>query len=222
MLTKLQRLGERHGVAADAGVVDPGLAFGIGALGLAAVVGEGVDGDAAARVEDAEDFEVARRQGFDQIIEDDVDHVLVEVAAVAEAAEVELEGFRLDHLGIGHVADQDRRPVGLAGDRAEAGELHALQQCPVVALRVLVGEDLQQLGVVAVRVGCGAAEGGQFGARGGRFLGGLGHGRRPLSGKSGLTRSREEREVKSIFLVIHLSPVKENHPYPQMHADVRR
>lgn len=195
MLAKLQRLGERHGVAALPGVIGPGLAFGVGALGLAAVVGEGVDGDAAARVEDAEDFEVARLQGGDQVVEDDVDDVLVEVAAVAEAAEVELEGLRLDHFLVSHVADQDCRPVGLAGDRAEAGELDAFEERPVVALRVLVGEDLQQLRIVAVGIVGGAAEGGQLGALGGGLLYGLGHGQNPFTVKADLTRRRGERGV---------------------------
>ena len=54
----------------------------------AAVVGERVDGDAAARGEFAEHLDVFRIHQCNQIFHDDVHAVFVEVAMVAEAEQV--------------------------------------------------------------------------------------------------------------------------------------
>ena len=56
-----------------------------------AVVAVRVDGDAAARGELAPDLDVLRIHERDEVLHDDVHAVLVEVAVVAEAEQVQLE-----------------------------------------------------------------------------------------------------------------------------------
>lgn len=83
-----------------------------------AVVGIGVDADAAAWSEDAGDLDVFGVHETDEVFHDLVDAVFVEVAMVAEREEVELEGFALYHALIGEVGDAYLGKVGLTGDRA--------------------------------------------------------------------------------------------------------
>ena len=54
------------------------------------IVGEGLDGDAATGVEQADDLQIFRIHQLDKVLHDDVDAVLMEVAVVTEAEEVEL------------------------------------------------------------------------------------------------------------------------------------
>jgi len=107
------------------------------------VVGIGVDGDAATWGEDAGDLNVLGIHEADEVLHDDVDAVLVEVAVVTETEEVELEALALHHALIGEIADAYLGKVGLAGDGAEAGELGAVELHPVVVLRMFVRKGLQ-------------------------------------------------------------------------------
>ena len=116
-----------------------------------AAVHERVDGDAAARSELAVDLHVLRLQQPEEVVVDQVHHVLVEIAAVAEAEEVELERLRLDEFLCGNVADGDGREVRLAGLGAERGELRRGERHPVVAPGIPVRERLQHLRRVAGR-----------------------------------------------------------------------
>ena len=63
-----------------------------------------------------------------QIVADPGREVLVEDALLAERLQVQLQALRLDRPLAGPVLDRDRRPVGLAGDRAAAGELAAVER----------------------------------------------------------------------------------------------
>ena len=87
----------------------------------AAPVGVGVDGDAAARGEEARDLDVLGVHQGAQVFHDGVDAVLVEVAVGAETEEVELEALALHHPPVGDVADADLREVRLARDGAQGG-----------------------------------------------------------------------------------------------------
>ena len=121
----------------------------VGGAGTA-VVGVGVDADAATGDEEAKDLDVAGLHELHQVVEDDVDAILVEVAVVAEGEEVELEALALHHLHIGDVENLYLGEVGLAGDGAQRGELGAVELHPVVALGVAVLEGLQHLWGVGV------------------------------------------------------------------------
>ena len=129
----------------------------MGELGIAgfgfAVVGKGNDGDAAAGIEGAEHLQIAGSHELDEVVEDHVDAILVEIALIPEAEEIELERFALDHPLIRDVTDRDRGKIGLSGHGAEGGELRTIKGDPVVAPRVLVGKGFQKAGIVGVGVG---------------------------------------------------------------------
>jgi hypothetical protein len=109
------------------------------------MLGFDLDANAAARVEQAGHFDPVRVQGLDQVIQHLIDDVLVEGAFVAVGPQVELEGFRLDHLLVGDVGDLNGGEVRLAGERAQAGELGRVQRHQVIAAGALVGEGFQLL-----------------------------------------------------------------------------
>ena len=124
-----------------------------------AVVGVGVDADAAAWCEEADDLDVLGLHQLDEILHDGVHAVLVEVAVVAEAEEVELQRLGLHHALAGEVVDADFGEVGLSGDGAEGGELRAVEAHPVVVVGVAVLEGFEDLGGVVALVFGLAAEG---------------------------------------------------------------
>ena len=124
-----------------------------------AVVGVGVDGDAAARGEEARDLDVLGVHQLDEVLHDDVDDVLVEVAVAAEAEEVELEALALHHPDVGDVADAQLREVRLSRDRTQRRELRAVETHPVVVVAVFVLEGLEHAGIVVLAIRSLAAEG---------------------------------------------------------------
>jgi hypothetical protein len=91
---------------------------------------EGFDdgGDAAARTEVADYFGPDRVAGFDDVIEDLVDDVLLKDAEVAVGEEIFLEGFQLEAGLARHVSDGDAAKVGEAGLGADAGELGVVDE----------------------------------------------------------------------------------------------
>ena len=113
-----------------------------------AVVAVRVDRDAAARSEFAPHLDVFRVHQLDQIVHDHVHAILVKIAVVAEAEQVQLERFALDHFDIRDVADVDRSKIRLSGDRTQTGELRAVELDEVVAVRVFVVKRLQYTRVV--------------------------------------------------------------------------
>lgn len=113
-----------------------------------AVVAVRVDRDAAARSEFAPHLDVFRVHQLDQVVHDHVHAILVKIAVVAEAEQVQLERFALDHFNIRDVADVDRSKIRLSGDRTQTGELRAVELDEVVAVRVLVVKRFQYTRVV--------------------------------------------------------------------------
>ena len=76
----------------------------------------------------------------------------MEIPVVAEAEQVQLQALALDHALARHVGDVDRGKVGLPRDRAQAGELGAVELYEVVVARMLVLERLEDTWVVGLRV----------------------------------------------------------------------
>ena len=111
----------------------------------ATIVGIRMNGNASARGEDACDLDVSWIHETNEIFHDDIDTVFVEVAVIAETEEIEFQALAFDHLDIGDVANDDIGKVGLPGDRAEAGELGAVELDPIVVVLVLVDEGLEHL-----------------------------------------------------------------------------
>ena len=62
-----------------------------------AVIAVGVDREASAGEEFAPDFDVPGLEEVDQVVHDDIDAVFMEVAVIAEAEEVEFQGFAFYH-----------------------------------------------------------------------------------------------------------------------------
>ena len=74
-----------------------------------------------------------RRTSFHEIIQDAVSDRFVERALVSICSEIELERFALDAKAIRHVVDVDPGEIGLAGDRAKAGEIVRLEMDVIIA-----------------------------------------------------------------------------------------
>ena len=120
------------------------------------IVGIRIDADATARREQPRDLDILGIHELDEILHDDVDTILMEVAVVAEGEEIELQALAFHHLHIGDIADTDLRKVGLTRDGTERGELGAVEPHPVVVLLMLVGEGLQHLrGIIHLIFGLG-------------------------------------------------------------------
>ena len=119
-----------------------------------AVVGKGIDADAAAGDEDACHLDVLGVHEADEVFHDDVDAVLVEAAVIAEAEEIEFEALALHHSSVGEVADAYLCEVGLSGDGAECRELRAVEAYPVVVIGVFVFESFQHFGIVVLGYLC--------------------------------------------------------------------
>jgi hypothetical protein len=94
----------------------------------AGVKGFDNSGDSAARAEVADDFGPDGIAGFDDIVEDLVDDVLLEDAEVTVGEEIFLEGFELEAGLAGHVADRDATEVGKAGLGTDRGELGVVDE----------------------------------------------------------------------------------------------
>ena len=123
----------------------------------AAVVSIGEDADAAARGEEAGHFDVFRVHEADEVLHDDIDTILVEVAVVAEGEEVEFEALALDHTDVGDVGDADFGVVGLSGDGTEGRKFGTVEAHPVVVVGVFVDERLKHFGGVVGGVFCALA-----------------------------------------------------------------
>ena len=119
---------------------------------LHAVVAVGVDGEASAGEEFAPDFDVARIEEVDQIVHDDIYTVFMKVTMIAEAEEVELQGFTFYHEISGNVGDVDGGKIGLPGFGAQAGEFRTVEFDKIVAVFVFIGNSFQIVGVIVVFV----------------------------------------------------------------------
>ena len=117
-----------------------------------AVIGERMNGDAAARCELAEYFDVFRIHQGNEVFHDDVDAVFMKIAVVAEAEEVEFQGFAFHHFDVRDVADVDGGEVRLPGHRAEAGELGADEFDEIVVVGMFVVECFENFRCVAGRI----------------------------------------------------------------------
>lgn len=117
-----------------------------------AVVGVRVDRDAAAWGEFAPDFNEARVHQLDQVVHDNVHAVLVEIPMITEAEQVELERLAFNHFDIGNIAYINRCKVGLTRNRAQAGELRAVEFYKIITVRMLVIKALQNTRIILKRI----------------------------------------------------------------------
>jgi hypothetical protein len=101
--------------------------------------------DAAAHVPVGADAGITRGGGLDDVVEDRVGHLFVERAFVAVAPHVHLQALQFHAELVGHDLDRELGEIGLAGERAQAGEFGDLEADQVVALRRRVAEGVQVL-----------------------------------------------------------------------------
>ena len=116
-----------------------------------AIVGEGIDADAATRNENARYLDVFGLHQADEVFHDNVDAILVEAAMIAETEEVEFETLALHHSLVGKVVDANLSEVWLTRNGAKSRELRAVEAYPVIVLGMLVLESLQDFGSIVLR-----------------------------------------------------------------------
>ena len=98
--------------------------------------------------------------GFDYVVEDLVDDVLLKDAQVAIGEEIFLEGLQFEAALAGHVADGDAAEVGQAGLGADGGELGIVDEDLVGFELIAPGFDGGEFGLEAsLRVVVGVAGG---------------------------------------------------------------
>ena len=119
---------------------------------LHTVVAVGVDGEASAGEEFAPDFDVPGMEEVDQVVHDDIYAVFMEITVIAEAEEVELQGFAFYHEISGNVGDVDGGKIGLPCLRAETGKFGTIKFDEIVAVFVFIGNSFQIVGVIVVFV----------------------------------------------------------------------
>ena len=120
-------------------------------LGVA-VVGERLDGDATTGVEQADDLQIFGVHQLDQVLHDDVDAVLMEIAVVAEAEEIEFQALALHHQGTRNIVDDQMSKIRLTSLGAQGGKLRAIQSHQILVLRMFVFKRLQHLRRIVVAV----------------------------------------------------------------------
>ena len=81
------------------------------------IIGVGPNADASTWSEDACHLDIFWVHQPDEVFHDGVDTVLMEVAMIAEAEEIEFEALALDHPLIRNITDTYFSEVGLASDR---------------------------------------------------------------------------------------------------------
>ena len=119
---------------------------------------EHVDRNAAARIPVAADAQEFRLDfGRDPLADHDR-AVLVERAVVAEARDIEFQGFRLQQPLPRHIVDDEMREIRLAGDRAERGEFRRGEAHQVIGILLRIGHAVEFCLVGGVGPFHGAAE----------------------------------------------------------------
>ena len=95
-----------------------------------AVVAVRVDGEPAAGEKFAPYFDITGMEKLDEVTHDDIHAVLVEIAVIAEAEKIELQGLAFHHVLIGDIGNINGRKVRLSCLRAEAvnsGQLNLMK-----------------------------------------------------------------------------------------------
>ena len=99
--------------------------------------------DPAPDIELSDHFKEPWRQQFHQIIEDLVDHGLVESPNLPIVPEVELQGLQFHATRIWDVTEAEGREVRLSGLGTDTGKLRATEFDRVVTIRFRVGKGLK-------------------------------------------------------------------------------
>lgn len=71
---------------------------------------------------------------------------------IPKTEQIQLQRLALHHFLVGNVRDVQRREIGLARDRAQAGKFGTVELDEIVPARVLVIERLQNARIVLERI----------------------------------------------------------------------
>ena len=118
-----------------------------------AMVGIGVDGQTTAGQEFAPDLDVFGVQQLNQILHNDVHAILVKIAVITEAKEIELQGFAFHQAFVGNVGNIDGGEIRLARHGAETGELGTIEFDKIIITGMLIGKALQNLRRIIAFIG---------------------------------------------------------------------
>ena len=118
----------------------------------AAIIGIRMDGNAATGRKETRDLDVTGIHELDQVLHDDVDAILMEVAMVAKRKQIEFQTLAFNHPDVWNITDDDVGEIRLSGDGAEAGELRAIELDPIVILGMFVDKRLKHLGSIILLV----------------------------------------------------------------------
>ena len=111
----------------------------------AAVVGIGINTDATTRGEEPDDLYILGIHQTDEILHDDIDAVLVEITMIAETEKIQLQTLRLHHPLTRNIHDLDLCKIRLTRDGTKRCKLGTVELNPIIVLRMLVLESLQNL-----------------------------------------------------------------------------
>ena len=82
-------------------------------------------------------------RGFHQIIQYLIRDRFVKGTLVAIRPDIQLQGFELDALHIGHIFEEDIGEIRLSGQRAQTSELRQIDTDGVITLGLGVGESVE-------------------------------------------------------------------------------
>ena len=116
------------------------------------IVGVWIDANTATWGEDTRHLYIFRIHEADKVFHNDIDTILMEITMIAEREEIEFQTLALHHLHIWHILYLYLCKVWLSGNRTERCELRAVEQYPVVILRMLVLKCLKYLWSIVLTV----------------------------------------------------------------------
>ena len=119
-----------------------------------AVIGEGLDGNTASRIEQADNLQILGIHQLDQVFHNDIHAILMEVAVVAETEEIEFQALALHHLRAWDVINNKVSEIGLTRLGTQRGELGAVQGHQILVLGMFVLKRLQHLGCIGPHCFC--------------------------------------------------------------------
>ena len=89
---------------------------------------------------------------MNEILHDDIYDVFMKIAMIAEAHQIELEGFAFYHPLSRYITDIDGRIIRLSGNRTERRKLRAIELDPVIMIRMTILERLQNLRTIVIMI----------------------------------------------------------------------
>lgn len=119
---------------------------------LVAIIGKRYDRYTASRCEDSAHLYIAGVHQFHEIFHDDIDAILMEVAVVAEAEEIELETLALHHIFVGDIIYYYMSEIRLACLGAKRCKFGTVEGDKIVVLGMFIFKRLEHLGGIVSRI----------------------------------------------------------------------